>query len=169
MLTRWFSVALVGGVLFGGCGQKESAEPESGQTTISLRLSGGHLETPLHFDGTIDSTPHLFSSSTKLLATGVNIRASNGDAELKQFTLSVETADSGHWDASDGDMDIVFAFEDIDKTYSLRPRAGTGGLEMTRFEEQDRAKFELHFDASPTQMNSKDIVFRLEGVIDGRN
>lgn len=145
-----------------------ASAPASGESVVSLRLSGGHLTEPLIFDGTIQRTPNLFGTSTSLLAPGVDLKATNGDAVLKQFVISLETGVSGFWDAKGNDLDLVFSFPDISKSYSLRPIGGTGGVNMTRSGD-DYAKFEIHFDASPTQIRSKDIVFRLEGVIEGRD
>lgn len=144
-----------------------AAGATSGQTRVSLRLSGGHLAEPLAFEGTVDVSPYFFSGSTSILGTGANIAADNGDAVLKQFVVSVETAESGFHEPVGGDVDIVFSFPEINKSYSLRARPDTGGM-MIRRTGEEHVSFEMHFDASPTQISSRDLVYRLEGVIDAR-
>lgn len=162
----WTSAALVAGMMMSGCGG--ARQPASGETYISLELSGGHLTETLVFEGTVEKTPYLFDKSTSILAMGVNLKASNADAVLEQFTVSLETGKSGPFDADDGDLDIVFDFPSVPASYSLRPIGGTGGVVLDRGND-DRATITIHFDASPTQMDGRDKVYRLEGVIDSRN
>lgn len=164
------AVMLIVGLAFVGCsGDDDGGKngPASGTTAISLELSGGHLSEPLVFSGTIERSPNLFATSTSILAMGVDLQATNGDAVLQQFTVSLETGESGPYDAEGGDLDLVFWFPGISQTYSLRPHGGSGGVDLDRGNE-DRATLEIDFDASPTQLGGKDEVFRLKGVIDAR-
>lgn len=165
MYKFWTSAALVVAMMTGGC--SAGNEPASGETFISLKLSGGHLTETLVFEGTVEKTPYLFDDSTSMLAMGVDLKASNADAVLEQFTVSLDTGKSGPFDADDGDLDLVFSFPSLESSYSLRPIGGTGGVVLDRGDD-DRATITIHFDASPTQMDARDQVFRLEGVIDAR-
>lgn len=159
----WTSAALIAAVMMTGC----QGGPSPGETFISLKLSGGHLTETLTFEGTIDKSPSLFKGSTSVIATKVDLQASNGDAVLKQFTISLETGESGPFDAAGGDLDVVFFFPSLPSSFSMRPIGGTGGVDLDRGDD-DRATVTIHFDASPTQINGRDKVYRLEGVIDSR-
>jgi len=141
--------------------------PKSGETYISLTLSGGHLTEPLVFEGMRDLSPSLFDTSTSILAQRLDVKASKGDATLKQFVVSIDSSLSGPVDVAGNDLDIVFIFPEISKSLSLRPILGSGGVDLD-LGNGDRATVKIHFDAAPTQMSSKDMRFRLEGVIDSR-
>lgn len=163
----WLAVTLITGTGLTGCSDDGggSDAPKSGESAISLRLSGGHLTNTLEFDGTIDAKPSVGSSSISLTATGIDITASNGTAKFRQMTFSVESSDSETHPVKDVSIDMPFFFPDLPSLYSLRPIDGTGTVKIERTGE-DRVRFELNFDASPTQMGGKDQVFHLEGVID---
>lgn len=139
----------------------------AGQTRVSLRLSGGHLTAPLTFERTVAVAPLLFPGSTFILGMGVNIPANRGDTVLNQFIVSVETDESGPYEPVGREVDLVVSFPEIEKWYTLRARADTGGMTIRRTADE-HVRFEMHLDVSPTQLDSVDVVFRLEGLIEGR-
>ena len=144
-----------------------NAAPKAGQSTISLHLSGGHLSDTLEFSGTFDNTMSIFSSSMTYLGPGLDLTASNGTAVFKQMTLSIESSEAGTYPVKDVSSDMVFRFPDVNKGYSLRPREGTGTVKVERLD-GDHVRLHLDFDASPTNIRSKDLIFHVEGVLESR-
>lgn len=163
----WLAVTLLTATGLAGCSDDNGGggKAKSGTSAVSLRLSGGHLTNTLEFDGIIDDKPSVFPNAIYLIATGIDITASNGTAEFRQMTLDVESPDSGTYQVKDVDIDMPFFFPDISKSYSLRPIDGTGTVTVERIGD-DRIRFNLDFDASPTQLGGRDQVFQLEGEID---
>lgn len=144
-----------------------STGPDAGQSAVSLRLSGGHLSETIEFSGTDDSTMSIFSTSMTYLGTGLDFTASNSTAVLEQMVLSIESSEAGTYPVKDVDSDMVVRFPDEGKGYSLKPRDGTGTVKVERLG-GDHVRLHLDFDASPTNIGGRDLVFHVEGVYESR-
>lgn len=161
------ATVLVAAMSLTGCSDDAEAGPKAGQSSLSLRLSGGHLKEPIDFVATVDKTMSVFSSSMTFLGSGLDITGSNGTAVLKQMILGPETSKDGIYSAMDGDSDMVFRFPDVNKGYSIRPREGTGTIKIERLDGK-HVRMHLDFDASPTNIGGRDLVFHIKGVFESR-
>lgn len=81
--------------------------------------------------------------------------------------LSIESSAAGTYPVKDVDSDMVFRFPDVNKGYSLQPRDGTGTVKVERLRDK-HVRLHLDFDASPTNIGGKDLVFHVEGVLESR-
>lgn len=124
------------------------------------------MDAPQTFEGTFDISPNLFSSSTTVLATKLDLQASNGTAVLEQVIISPETGTSGTYDAEDSDFSANFQFPDDDVGYQLHANEGDGSFTLHR--DDKRATFDIDFDASPSNIGGRDLVFHVKGTIDAR-
>lgn len=162
---------LVAGLVVGcdgdGDGSGKGGGPKSGQTKISLVLSGGNLGEPQEFEGTFDVSPNLFATSTSILATKLDLKAKNGTAVLQQFIFGPELGQSGTYDAGDAEFSMNVWFPDNDVGYQLHDNAGGGTFTLDRGND-DRATVQIDFDASPSNIGGRDLVFHIKGVIDSR-
>ena len=161
---------LVAAMSLTGCSDDNgggSAGLKAGQSAISLHLSGGHLSDTLEFSGTVDKTMMIFSSSMTYLGSGLDITGSNGTAMLGQMILSLESSEAGTYPVKDVDIDMVFSFPADNKGYSIQPREGTGTVTVERLD-GEHVRLLLNFDASPTNIGGKDMIFHIEGVLESR-
>lgn len=164
------AVMLVAAMFLTGCSDDKaggSAGPKAGQSAISLHLSGGHLNDPLEFSATVDKTMMIFSNSMTFLGSGLDITGSNGTAVFEQMILSLESSAAGTYPVADVDSDMVFRFPAVNEGYSLQPRDGTGTVKVERLD-GEHVRLYLNFDASPTNIGGKDLIFHIEGVFESR-
>ena len=138
-----------------------------GQSAISLQLSGGHLSDALEFSGTVDKTMMIFSNSMTFLGSGLDITGSNGTAVFEQMILSLESAEAGTYPVKDVDVDMVFNFPAEGTDYSMQPREGTGTVTVERLD-GEHLRLLLNFDASPSNIGGRDMIFHIEGVFESR-
>lgn len=162
-------LSLTLGLLMAGCGKDSDGDggPKAGQTSYSIELSGGQLTETLKFEGVMDKSPNFFSSSTSILGTGLDQQASNGTAVLQQFLLGPNSAESREYDPDEADFTADFWFPDDGVGYQLHGNENGGTITMTR-EGDQRVVFDLDFDASPSNIGGRDLVFHVVGTIDGR-
>lgn len=158
-------VLLVGGLAIGCDGNSDG--PAAGQTHISWELSGGHLEEPLTFEGNFDVSPSTFDSSTNILARNLDLKASNGTAVLRQFVFSPEIGESGTYASGEADFSANLRFPDEGVGYQLHDNPGDGTFTLDR-SDAERVIVDMDFEASPSNIGGRDLVFHLKGVIDSR-
>lgn len=140
---------------------------KAGQSALSLQLGGGHLTEPLEFSGTADKTMYISSTSIIFLGGGIDLTGSNGTAVLEQVLLDLNSAEPGTYPAKESDVDMVFDFPEAGTGYSMQPREGTGTI---RIEQLNGEHMRVHFDfdASPSNIGSKEMVFHVKGVLESR-
>lgn len=144
-----------------------SAGPKAGQSAISLQLSGGHLADPLEFSGTVDKTLYIGSSSMSFLGSGLDFTGSNGTAVLQQMIVDLNSLEAGTYPAKEQDVDMVFHFPTADIGYSMQPRESAGTIKIERLG-GEHVRIHFDFDASPSNIGSKSVVFHVKGVLESR-
>lgn len=144
----------------------DTAPVSEGESHVRLRLTGGTLEAPLEIEGATEGLSFYAYSEINMLGFA-KIKSADGQYEVANMTLTVDTPSAGIYTAEDFDFHISGFVNAAGETvgYSLRPRGGEGTIEIVEVEAGERLHVKIDSAVSPTQNNAKDLVFHLEGEI----
>lgn len=160
------SLVVFFGLFIAACSDDSPASVAEGESHVRIRVTGDTLTAPIEIEGKTEGLSFYAASQINVLGFA-NVQSADGQYEVANFTVTVDTPSTGTYEAKNFDIHIsgFVNAEGEKRGYSLRPSGEGGTVEIVELDGSDRLHVKIDSMVSPTQLGAKDLVFHLEAEV----